>query len=161
MQIDYWAFLYENWLVFFGTMLTLIIILTSIVVRIVVTRIQDKVLYFQKNSIDEFKAKLKKGYLSFGKKHKVKKVKDAYMMKKGFRLIRMYIVDWKRKETIDFRDLTPTAETDRIMWETIIESEAITQTIKGLLETTRMILMYMGAGAGIGFLISQVLFTMG
>lgn len=161
MQIDYWSYLYENWFVLFGVMTTLIIILTLVIGRIAISRIGTKVFYFQKNSVDIYKAKLEKGHIAFNKM-KAKRKADPYMIKFGWwQLCRIFIVDWKKKETIDFRDIEPTSEADKIMWETIIESEAITQTIRGLLETTKTILIYLAAGGFIGFLISQILFTMG
>jgi len=160
MQIDYWAYLYENWFVFFATMLVVIILLTLFVVRIIATRIQTKVWYFQKNSVDEYKAKVKVGLVHFHKMS-VQRKKDPYIRKKGWRVQRIFIVQENRKETLDFREITPSPEQDKIMWEAVIESQAITQGIRGLLETTRMILIYLCAGAGIGFLISQVLFSMG
>lgn len=158
MQFDYWTYLYENWFVFFGVMLTIITIMTLIIVRVVIMRIQDKVLYFQKNSIDEYKAKLEKSVIHFGK-HRAKKVKDAYMMKRGFRLVRMYVIDWKKKESVDLRDIKPISDDDKLMWETVIESEAITQSVRGLFETAKMIIIYLCAGAFGGFLISQLLFA--
>lgn len=159
MQIDYWSYLYENWFVFFGIMLTVIILLTLFVVRIVVTRIQTKVLYFQKNSVDEYKAKVKTGLVHFNKMS-VQRKKDPYMRKKGWRVQRLFIVQENRKATLDFRQVKPDPKKDKIMWEAVIESQAITQSIKGLLETTKTILIYLCAGAGIGFLVSQVLFSM-
>lgn len=159
MQIDYWAFLYENWFVFFATMLVIIILLTLFVVRIIATRIQTKVWYFQKNSVDEYKAKVKSGLVHFNKM-KVTRKKDPYIRKKGWRVQRIFIVQENRKETLDFRQIKASPAKDKIMWEAIIESQAITQSIRGLLETARMILIYLCAGAGIGFLISQVIFSM-
>jgi len=164
MQINYFEYfleyLYENWFVFFAVMITIIVIMTLIVVRIIVSRIQTKVLYFQKNSLDEYKAKEKEGLIWFDKKS-VQRKKDPYIRKKGWRVQRMFIVQENRKETLDFRKVKPNPEQDKLMWEAVIESQAITQGIRGLLETTKMILIYICAGAGIGFLISQILFSMG
>jgi len=142
MQIDYWSYLYENWFVFFAVMLTIIILLTLFVVRIVVTRIQTKVWYFQKNSVDEYEANVKEGLVHFNKKS-VRREKDPYVRKKGWRVQRVFIVQENRKATLDFRKVVADPEKDKIMWEAIIESQAITQSIKGLLETARMILIYL------------------
>lgn len=166
MQINYFeyflSYLYENWFVFFGTMLIIIIIMTLIVVRIIVSRIETKVWYFQKNSVDEYKAKEKEGLIWFNKNKKsVERKSDPYIRKKGWRVQRMFIVQENRKATLDFRKVKADPEQDKLMWEAVIESQAITQGIRGLLETTRMILIYVCAGAGIGFLISQILFAMG
>lgn len=163
-QLDYWSYfwtyLYENWFVFFAVMLSIIVIMTLFVVRIVATRIQTKVFYFQKNSIDEYKAKEKGGLIWFDKKS-VERKKDPYIRKKGWRVQRIFIVQENRKTTLDFRHVKLDPSKDKIMWEAVIESQAITQSIRGLLETRRMILIYLCAGAGIGFLISQVIFAMG
>lgn len=163
-QFDYWSYiwtyLYENWFIFFGVMLSIIVVMTLIVVRIIVSRIQTKVLYFQKNSVDEYKAKEKDGLIWFAKKS-VERKKDPYIRKKGWRVQRMFIVQENRKTTLDFRHVKPDPAKDKIMWEAVIESQAITQSIRGLLETTKMILIYLCAGAGLGFAISQIIFAMG
>jgi len=160
MQIDYWEYIFNNWFVFFGVMLTIIIILTSIVVRIVVSRIQTKVWYFQKNSVDEYKATEEKGQVLFNKMSVLRK-KDPYIRKHGWRVQRMFLVQQNRKQTLDFRQIKPSPEKDRIMWESIVESQAITQFVRGLLKTAKTILIYLAAGACIGFLISQLIFTFG
>lgn len=163
-QFDYWAYfltyLYENWFVFFGSMTIIIVIMTLVIVRIIVSRIQTKVWYFQKNSVDEYKAKEKSGLIHFNKMS-VQRKKDPYIRKKGWRVQRMFVVQEDRKETLDFRQIKPSPKKDKIMWEAVIESQAITQSIRGLLETTKMILIYLCAGAGIGFAISQIIFSLG